>query len=126
MANRRPKRRPIGYWADWDNVKREMNKAIDKNKGKFPTARRLIQMGRGDLLYAMRMHGGIPMVREKIGYNQRVRVQLARELEKIADSEQAARRREDDLRELSIRFALENRLMKKEPPSLLYEQLYSQ
>jgi hypothetical protein len=48
------------------------------------------------------------------------------ELEKTADTEQAARRLEDDLRELSNRFALVNRLVRKEPPTLLYEQLYSQ
>ena len=47
------------------------------------------------------------------------------ELEKTAETEQAARRLEDDLRELSNRFALASRLVRKEPPTLLYEQLYS-
>ena len=48
------------------------------------------------------------------------------ELEKTAETEQAARRCEDDLRELSSRFALQSRLIRKEPPTLLYEQLYSE
>lgn len=74
---------PKGYWKDWKNAKREINKAIDENKGEFPNVKRLKEMGRGDLIYAIRIHGGIPAVRKKIGYNEKMQIKLAKELEKI-------------------------------------------
>jgi hypothetical protein len=46
------------------------------------------------------------------------------ELEKTATNEEDARRRETELQRLSTRFGLQTRLVRKEPPTLLYEQLF--
>lgn len=46
------------------------------------------------------------------------------ELEKTAHTEQEATRRESELRELTHKFHLQNRLVKEEPPSLLYDGLF--
>lgn len=47
------------------------------------------------------------------------------ELERTADAEEEALRHEEELRQLSRRFGLQTRLVREEPPSLLYGQLYS-
>ena len=50
---------------------------------------------------------------------------LLLELEKTANSEAEAARCEDELRELTRSFGLQSRLVRQEPPSLLYDSVVS-
>jgi hypothetical protein len=72
-----------GYWNNFDNVSKELWRYINRNKGVFPSAYRLEKVGEGSLGIAIRDHGGFPEVRERIGYNEKMREKLARELEGI-------------------------------------------
>lgn len=72
------------HYESWGNFKSEMNKAIGENNFEFPNFKRLLEMGYTNLYLAIgRYHDGIYAVREKIGYNEKMRVKLARELEGI-------------------------------------------
>ena len=61
---------PDGYWQNWDNVERELNVAIEQNKGEFPSSDRLNEIKKGKLITGIRYFGGFPKVRKKMGYNQ--------------------------------------------------------
>ncbi len=61
---------PVGYYKNWENFEREMNKAIEENDGEFPSLPTLLKLGRGDLSKAISRHQkGYPAVRKKMGYN---------------------------------------------------------
>ncbi len=78
------KEKPRMYWPKWENVNRELEEAIKENNGEFPSQTRLYGMGRSSLARAItKYHGGFPVVREHIGYNEQMRIKLARELEDI-------------------------------------------
>lgn len=82
------------YWENPENSEREMNEAIRKNNGKFPTPRDLIKAGHSALVVGIqKYHGGLSEVRKKMGFKQ-VRKPIGhyenwenvkRELEKIID-----------------------------------------
>ncbi len=73
-----------GFWKNWTNFEKEMKKAIRKNNDEFPTPRILNEMGYSQLLAAsLNYYGGLPAVRERIGYHEQKRQELARKLEKI-------------------------------------------
>lgn len=62
-------RKPCGYWLDWHTVERELL-AYNRQRGKVgicPKVAELLQAGRGDLLFAMRKHGGIYVVGQRAG-----------------------------------------------------------
>lgn len=83
-VERKPK--PLNYWKNWENTKKELEEAIKENNGKFPTQKKLYEMGRSDLANGIiRYHGGFPAVREKIGYNEQVRIKLAKKLEEVVE-----------------------------------------
>ncbi len=70
---------------EWVIFEGSMKKAIKENRGEFPTYGRLIELRYGFLTNYISFYGGMAAVREKIGYNQQVRIKLARQLEEIAD-----------------------------------------
>lgn len=77
-------KKPSGYYKKFSNFRKELEEAIEENNDEFPTQKELIVMGRSTLqLATVRYHGGLPVVRERIGYNERKRVELANELEQI-------------------------------------------
>lgn len=62
-------RKPRGYYQDWDNAEKELQKAIQLNSGKFPTKKRFAEMGMSTLGVAIsEYHGGFPEVKKKLGY----------------------------------------------------------
>jgi len=77
--------KPSGYWDDWKTVEKEIKKAIRLNRGEFPSKRRLLEMGRGDLIYAIGKHGGFAAARERSGYNEEMRRKLAKQLDQIVE-----------------------------------------
>ncbi len=72
-----------GYYYEWGNFERDLRRSIKLNAGEFPTENRLIELELGHLRHPMSFYGGYFKVREKIGYNETMRVKLARELEEI-------------------------------------------
>ncbi len=76
-------KKPKDYWRDWTNTKRELERVIEENNGIFPTQERLMEMKKSSLINAIYYHGGSPQVRERIGYHEQKRQELARKLEKI-------------------------------------------
>ncbi len=67
------KRKPNGYWEDPNNLKAELEKVIEENGGEFPTSSRLKEIGRIDLLVAMRTKGGINATRKEMGYSRDIK-----------------------------------------------------
>ncbi|MFX0138693.1 MAG: hypothetical protein ACFFDN_33940 [Candidatus Hodarchaeota archaeon] len=64
-----PTRKYIGYWEEWGNIKRDLEEIIKNLDERFPTKSDLEELGRSDLLRGIeRYHGGLPNVREKMGY----------------------------------------------------------
>jgi exonuclease VII small subunit len=62
------KRKPKGYWKDFENIKRELEEVI-KKLGRFPLGRELEKMGKKSLLYWIgRCHGGLCEVCKKMGW----------------------------------------------------------
>ncbi|UCD10094.1 MAG: hypothetical protein JSU79_05495 [Dehalococcoidales bacterium] len=53
-----------------------------------------------------------------------IKYPLLIELEKTAFTEEEAKKREDELFNLSVDLRLDNLLVKKEPPTLIYESIY--
>ena len=62
--------KPKGYWKNLKKVKAELRRAIEKNGGKFPTQRELTKLGFSKLINAMKIHGGMKFLKEKMGYVQ--------------------------------------------------------
>jgi|SRR3989338_6029902 len=60
-------KKPNGYWTQWENVERELRKAIEQNRGVFPSHPCLVKMGLGMLSLAIGYHGGYQIVRKRIG-----------------------------------------------------------
>jgi hypothetical protein len=52
--------------------------------------------------------------------------ELIVELEKVASTEQEAQQSEIELQRLAHRFKIEDRMIREEPPTLLYQQFFSQ
>lgn len=72
------------FHKDFDNLKRELEKIIKENNGEFPSQNKLRSIGMGGLLSGItKYHCGLNSVRERIGYNEQKREELARELEQI-------------------------------------------
>jgi hypothetical protein len=79
--------REPNYWLKWENTSKELVEAIERNNGVFPTQRRFVELGCSSLYCSIaKYHGGIAAVRERIGYNEKMRNKLARELEGIVES----------------------------------------
>lgn len=58
----------LGPLAEWLNIKTELEPIMAKNDEKLPTIHQLIEMGRTDLVNAIRNHhGGFKKVKEKLG-----------------------------------------------------------
>ena len=49
--------KPNGYWKEWENVKSELERAIEENAGEFPTFNNLKQMRFGGVIHGLRYHG---------------------------------------------------------------------
>jgi|SRR5579859_1505016 len=64
------KRKPDGYWDDFTNLERELRTFIAEHGqgGQMPTQRQLMKASRFDLLGAIQLHGGIVVVRERLGF----------------------------------------------------------
>jgi superfamily II DNA or RNA helicase/septum formation topological specificity factor MinE len=62
-------RKPLNYWKDFSNLKRELLAFIEKHGtlGVMPTDKKLIKAGRGDLPSVIRKHGGSQSVAERLG-----------------------------------------------------------
>lgn len=61
--------KPIGYWKDFENVKKELQPIIDKNNDKFPTQEMIrSNIGNAVLMGIYRYHKSIIEVAEKMGY----------------------------------------------------------
>lgn len=64
------KRRPNGFWSNFESLKREITQFIENEPGVdeiMPTAQDLVRAGRSDLVRAIRMHGGFSKVALSIG-----------------------------------------------------------
>ncbi len=76
--------KPRGYWKDFSVLKIAIEKIIEENNGEFPSSRKLYKKGYSKINNAIiRHHGGFPAVRERMGYHEAKRQELARKLEKI-------------------------------------------
>ena len=61
--------RSRGYWQEWENAKRELEEAIKKNNGKFPSLKIMNELGYSGLASALqRHHGGINVVRKRMDH----------------------------------------------------------
>lgn len=63
--------RPHNYWKDFTNLRNELEPYIVENK--LPNAQQLHQLDRSDLIRAIGMHGGFPMVSERLKLRARYR-----------------------------------------------------
>lgn len=64
-----PKNKPLGYWLDFENLKKEITLIINENK-KFPTTNYLREINRQDMVSAIyKYYGGILNVKNKF-YNE--------------------------------------------------------
>ncbi len=62
--------KPDGYWKDWSNLKKEINK-LKKKLGHFPTSTEMRKNGQVSLAVGIKeYHGGIIKVREKLGIKE--------------------------------------------------------
>jgi len=66
-------KKPNNYWKDENNLKKELEPIIKKNNGEFPTQGYLIENDYSSLNNAIRMHGGFPAVRQKMGYELNIK-----------------------------------------------------
>ncbi len=74
------KRKPPGYWFNWNNIERELREVIEneykdengnviKPSGEFPKEVQLVKTGKNYLLHPIRKYfGGIPNVRKRMGF----------------------------------------------------------
>ncbi len=76
-------KKPNGYYKNWENFEREINEAIKENEGEFPTQMGIRKLGYSSLGEWIKYYGGLLAVREKIGYNEKKRIKLAKQLEDI-------------------------------------------
>jgi hypothetical protein len=75
---------PAGHYRDFSNLEQDLKSSITKNKGMFPSKLWFNNNGMGGLMTSIsKYHNGISAVREKIGYNESKRQELALELELI-------------------------------------------
>eukprot|EP00177_Eucheuma_denticulatum_P004003 GFKZ01007229.1.p1 GENE.GFKZ01007229.1~~GFKZ01007229.1.p1 ORF type:complete len:503 (-),score=60.87 GFKZ01007229.1:796-2304(-) len=73
---RRAKRRPNGYWSDFNNVKRELlqfvhDHSVDLPAGTMPTQKQFRHHKRSDLADALASHGGSVNVAKKLGWTSK-------------------------------------------------------
>lgn len=66
------KRRPNGYWSDFDTLSSSLKEFMDQKikDGQdpvMPTAQELVNAGHADLVKAIRLHGGFSVVAAKMG-----------------------------------------------------------
>ena len=61
-------KKPKGYWQDWSNVEKELREVIEENGGDFPNQTKLSKMGKSSLVVAITKHGGVNVVRERMGF----------------------------------------------------------
>lgn len=63
------KRKQRGYWEEFANVQSELLHFIEEHgaSGFMPTQRQLVQAGQESLAYAVDLHGGFPVVAERLG-----------------------------------------------------------
>ena len=67
------KRKPNGYWKSWDNVKLELEAAIE-DLGHFPSSEELKKNGLHSLAFSIfNHHGGMQSVRESFGESLRTK-----------------------------------------------------
>jgi len=59
--------KPRGYWQKWSNLKREL-RVIIKQVEHFPSQNELGDIGLSGVARAINIHGGMNVVREKMGY----------------------------------------------------------
>ncbi len=77
-------RKQRGHYQKWDNFKEELERAIEENNGEFPNQEWLRKNDYVSVEDAIcEYYGGYPAVRERIGYHEAKRQELARKLEKI-------------------------------------------
>ena len=62
-----PHQHPAGHWKAWTNVEEEMRRAIAA-LGHFPSQTELVKNGFGCLPTAVKHHGGLLAVRDRMGY----------------------------------------------------------
>lgn len=68
IMGHKPLRKPNKYWADKDNLRKELEPII-KELGRFPTSKELIVKGFGIISAAIQQyHGGMDKIRELMGY----------------------------------------------------------
>ncbi len=59
------KRKKNGYWNDFNNLKKELLEII-KTHGRFPERKLLENIGRSDIVNAIKKHGGVEKVKHKL------------------------------------------------------------
>lgn len=65
-------RKPNGYWTCWDNVEKELRLLMQENHGLIPGRSDFIEKRLGGLLMAVQIHhGGLTLVRERLGVADR-------------------------------------------------------
>jgi len=68
LGQTNPDTKPQGYWQKLENVLAETQQAMQKHKWKtLPSFDKLREHGYNSLNYAIRYHGGIQTIREKLG-----------------------------------------------------------
>jgi len=78
------RKRKEGYFKKWLNMIQEYKRILKKNNGEFPDRNTLDKQGFSSFFTSANKYwGGISIVRERLGYNQQKREQLARQLEEI-------------------------------------------
>jgi len=60
-------KKPNNYWKEFDNIEKPLTKIIS-DLGYFPTQKELSEMGESSLMAAIKNHGGLNVIREKLGY----------------------------------------------------------
>jgi len=64
------KRKPLGFWRDWDNAKSELESMID-SLGHFPSQNEIQETGHASLSTAIvKYHGGLTRARKELGYEE--------------------------------------------------------
>jgi uncharacterized Zn ribbon protein len=73
------KRKPPGYWQDWNNIERELQEVIDteykdsdgnviKAKGEFPNNTQLLLIGKKSLRSSLKYHGHFNDIKTRMGF----------------------------------------------------------